>query len=42
MFVTLDRNLFADFSFNHSRQDSNRDEFSTRRNIVISGITYRF
>ena len=42
LFMTIERNLFADFSYSYSRKDSNLDEFCTRRNIVMSGITYRF
>ena len=42
LFMTLKRNLFADFSYSYIHEDSNRAEFSTRRNVVMSGITYRF
>ena len=38
----LSRNLFADIFYSYERNDSNRPEFDTNRNIVGFGITYRF
>ena len=42
LFAPLSAKLSADLSYAYARNDSNRAESETRRNIVTMGVTYRY
>ena len=42
LFAPLSARLSADLSYAYARNDSNRAESETRRNIVTMGVTYRY